>query len=124
MSSVTAHGTNELKVAVPASGGSLNALISISWRKAAYFLIADPSRLRFEAFANPSFDCHGCDVEQIAILLIRRGASIFMADRVEPEEREILERAGLRVAAGFRGVTRTALMRYDHAMHSAFHSAI
>ncbi len=85
-----------MKIAVAATGGSLDALVAEQFGRCRYFLIVDDESLRFEAFANPASGMGGgaglAAVQEIA----RRGAEIALAGQFGPRAQQALQAAGIR----------------------------
>ena len=85
-----------MKIAVAASGGSMDAEVSDQFGRCQYFLIVDSETGKFEAFSNPASGMAGgagpASVQEIA----NRGAEAVLSGRLGPNAQQALQAAGIR----------------------------
>jgi len=87
-----------MKIAVAATGGSLEAEVSAQFGRCAYFLIVDSDTMHFEAFSNPAAGMAGGAGPAAAREIANRNAEVVLAGQVGPNARQALEAAGIRHA--------------------------
>jgi predicted Fe-Mo cluster-binding NifX family protein len=100
-----------MKIAVAATGGTLDAQVAEQFGRCQYFLIVDSDTLRFEAFSNPASGMAGgagpAAVQEIA----NRNAEVVLAGRFGPNAEQALTAAGIRHAE-VTGRARDAVAAY------------
>jgi len=98
-----------MKIAVSATGGSINAKVEDRFGRAPYFVVVDSDTMRFGLVPNPSVTApHGAG-PQTASLIAERGASVVLTGRVGPRARTTLEAAGITIVEGAEGTVREAV---------------
>jgi len=85
-----------MKIAVAATGGSLDAQVADQFGRCRFFLIVDSESLRFEAFSNPASGMAGGAGPAAAQELARRGAQVVLAGTFGPRAQQALQAAGIR----------------------------
>lgn len=86
-----------MKIAVAATGGSLDAQVSEVFGRCPYFLIVDSETMKFEAFSNPAEGMPGGAGPAAAQEMSKRGAEVLLVGQVGPKAQQALEAAGIRV---------------------------
>ncbi len=101
-----------MKIAVAASGGSMDAEISEQFGRCRYFLIIDSETGKFEAFSNPASGMAGgagpAAVQEIA----NRGAEVILSGRLGPKAENALQTAGIRYVEA-SGKVREAVDKFN-----------
>jgi predicted Fe-Mo cluster-binding NifX family protein len=101
-----------LKVAVSASGDSLDAAIDPRLGRCPYFMIVDTETMRSEAVPNTSqYAPSGAGI-QAAQTIASKGASVVLTGNVGPNAYQALSGAGIQVITGVTGTVREAVTRY------------
>ncbi|MGB7297396.1 MAG: NifB/NifX family molybdenum-iron cluster-binding protein [Candidatus Aminicenantales bacterium] len=86
-------------ICVTANGPDLDAEVDPNFGRAAYFLIVDPTTLKFKSFENPHAQAgHGAGI-QSAQFVAGQGVSAVLTGQVGPNARQVLDSAGIRVMA-------------------------
>jgi len=98
-----------MKIAVSATGGSINARVEERFGRAPYFVIVDSDTMRFGLVPNPSVTApHGAG-PRTASLIAERGVSTVLTGRVGPKARAALESAAITIVEGAIGTVREAI---------------
>jgi predicted Fe-Mo cluster-binding NifX family protein len=92
-----------MKVAVSATGGSMNAQVSEQFGRCAYFLIVDSETMRFEPISNPGIGMTGGAGPESASEIAAHGANVVLTGRVGPNARVALDAAGITIVSGVSG---------------------
>ncbi len=101
-----------MKVAVSASGGSLDAAIDPRFGRCPYFVIVETETMQSEAVPNTSqYAPSGAGI-QAAQTIASKGASVVLTGNVGPNAYQALSGAGIQVVTGVTGTVREAVMRY------------
>ena len=101
-----------MKIAVSATGGSINGQVEERFGRAPYFVIVDSETMRFGVGVNPSVTAsHGAG-PQTAALIADRGAGVVLTGRVGPKAGQALATAGLEVVEGVGGTVKEAVEAY------------
>jgi len=105
-----------MKIAVPATGGSMSARVSEQFGRCAYFLVVDTRDMRFEPIHNPGAEATGGAGPQAAQELIRRGVEVVLTGSLGPKAAQVLERAGIKVVSGISAekTVKEAVEEYLH----------
>jgi len=85
-----------MKIAVAATGGSLDAAVSEQFGRCRYFLIVDSDTMRFEAFSNPAAGMAGGAGPAAAREIANRQAEVLLAGQIGPNAQQALQAAGIR----------------------------
>jgi len=102
-----------MRIAISASGSSLDAPLEVQFEKCSCLVIAD---LEGDAIHDPVRNPHwnlasGVGI-QVPRLLVERGVSVVLTGRCEPKTVEHLESAGLWVVTGCSGTVRQVLEKF------------
>ncbi len=102
-----------MKIAVPATGGSMSALVSENFGRCAYFIIVDSETMKFEPVSNPGIGMSGGAGPAAVRLIAERGAEVVLTPSVGPNAQQSLDAAGIKVDTGFSGMTvKDAVEKY------------
>lgn len=82
-----------MKIAVSATGGSMNAKVSDQFGRCAYFVIVDSINMKFEPVSNPGIGMMGGAGPEAARLISSRGANIVLTGGVGPNAERALQAA-------------------------------
>jgi predicted Fe-Mo cluster-binding NifX family protein len=92
-----------MKIAVSATGGSMNAGVSEEFGRCAYFLIVDSDTMRFEPISNPGIGMAGGAGPASAREISARGAKVVLTGKVGPKARAALDSACITIVGGLSG---------------------
>jgi predicted Fe-Mo cluster-binding NifX family protein len=109
---VVEKGNSPMRVAITASGPTLDANVDPRFGRCAYFLIVDTGTLSFEAVENPNVLLgHGAGI-QSAQLMVCKDVKFVLTGNCGPNAHETLSAAGISVILGSSGVVRDAVARF------------
>jgi predicted Fe-Mo cluster-binding NifX family protein len=95
-----------LKVAVSASGGSLDAPVDPRFGRCPYFLIVDTETMNFESFPNASLNAPSGAGIGAAQIVVEREVQAVLTGSVGPNAMQVLSQAGVKVVTGVQGSVR------------------
>jgi len=103
-----------MKIAVPATGGSMSAKLSEQFGRCEYFLIVDTEDMRFEPFYNTARESMGGAGTKAADDLIRREVNLVLTGSLGANAAKVLEQAGIKIVSGISGemTVRQAVEEY------------
>lgn len=94
------------KIAITATGGSLDALLSEQFGRCQYFIIYDTESLKFEPILNPGEQVQSGAGPKAAELIINKGAKILLTGHIGDKAEEALKRGGIKIVDGFKGTMK------------------
>lgn len=103
-----------MKIAVAATGGSLDAEVAEQFGRCRWFIVVDSETLRFEAFLNSAITAASGAGPAAVKDLVGRGAQVVLAGKFGPKAAQALEAAGVRYAEA-SGKVRAAVMQWAKA---------
>ena len=92
-----------MKIAVSATGGSMNAQVSEQFGRCAYFLLVDSETMRFEPISNPGIGMMGGAGPESAMEIAAHGAKVILTGEVGPNAKVALDSAGITIVSGVSG---------------------
>jgi len=101
-----------MKIAVTATGPTLDDTVEARFGRCAYFLIIDPDTLEFEAHPNPNITLGGGAGIQSAQFLANREAAVVLTGNCGPNAFQTFGAAGIQVITGVSGLVREAVQKY------------
>ena len=101
-----------MKVAVSASGPSLDASVDPRFGRCAYFVIVDTDTMQFEAIPNSAQYAGGGAGIQAAQTVASKGVQAVLTGNVGPNAYQALSAAGIQIVTGVYGTVREAVMKY------------
>jgi len=101
-----------MKVAVSASGPSLNAAMDPRFGRCAYLVLVQPSDMRYEAVLNVNGALGEGAGLQSARLVAERGVKVVLTGNVGPNAHQALSAAGIEVIVGCSGTVTEAVERF------------
>jgi len=101
-----------LKVAVSATGPSLDASVDPRFGRCSYFVIVDIETMQFEALQNPAQYAGGGAGIQAAQTIASKGVQVILTGNVGPNAYQALSAAGIQIVTGAYGTVREAVMKY------------
>jgi predicted Fe-Mo cluster-binding NifX family protein len=98
-----------MKIAVAASGNTLDAPVDPRFGRCAWFVIVDSETMAFEAVENPGAMAGGGAGIQAAQLVAGTGAQAVVAGNMGPNAHQALAAAGIRILPFAGGTVRQAV---------------
>lgn len=102
-----------MKIAVSASGPTLDAQVDARFGRAPYFIMVDPDNLEFEAVANQMNlqAAQGAGI-QTATLVARYKPAVVLTGHCGPKAFQTLQAAGIKVIVEVHGSVQQAVEQY------------
>lgn len=101
-----------MKIAVTATGGSLEAQVDSRFGGCAYFVIVDSDTMRFTAFSNPASTLSGGAGPAATREIVKYSAKVLLTGSVGQKALSALEAAGIKVVTGVSGTVKEAVLNY------------
>ena len=102
-----------MKIAVTASGTSLDAAVDPRFGRCPYFVIVETETMQFEAVPNVSqSEPRGAGI-QSAQIIAEKGAKAVITGHVGPNAYQALSASGIRVITGAMQTVREVVMKYQ-----------
>jgi len=101
-----------MKIAVTATGPTLDDAVESRFGRCAYFLIIDPDTMEFEALANPNIMQGGGAGIQSAQLMSEKDVSAVLTGNCGPNAFNVFGAAGIKLITGVSGQVRQAVEQY------------
>ena len=101
-----------MKIAVTATGPSLDDAVEPRFGRCPYFLIIDPDSLSFESVENPNAALGGGAGIQSAQLIAEKGAEVVLTGNCGPNAYQTLSAAGIGVVIGCSGTVRQVVEQF------------
>jgi predicted Fe-Mo cluster-binding NifX family protein/Pyruvate/2-oxoacid:ferredoxin oxidoreductase delta subunit len=101
-----------MKIAVTATGPSLNDHVEPRFGRCPYFLIADADSMEFEAVENPNIAAGGGAGVQSAQLMADKGVETVLTGNCGPNAYNVFGAAGIQVIVGVSGVVHDAIKEF------------
>ncbi|HOI28757.1 MAG TPA: NifB/NifX family molybdenum-iron cluster-binding protein [Melioribacteraceae bacterium] len=95
--------TAQGKIAVTATGGSMDALVSEQFGRCPYFIIVDPETMKFEAVSNLGEQMQSGAGPKAASLIISKGVQVLITGHVGDKAEEALNKGGITIVPGYKG---------------------
>ena len=108
-----------MKIAVSATGPSLDSGVDPRFGRCQYFVIADPETMEYEAVDNPNLSAPGGAGIATAQLVADRGVEAVLTGNVGPNAYEALMAAGIEVVTGVGGTVNEAVVGYKEGRFRA-----
>ena len=101
-----------MKVAVSASGPSLDASVDPRFGRCAYFIIVETDTMQFEAIPNSAQYAGGGAGIQAAQTVASKGVQVVLTGNVGPNAHQALSAAGIQIVTGAYGTVREVVTKY------------
>ena len=101
-----------MKIAISATGPSLDAEVDPRFGRCQYFLIIDPDTMEFEAIDNTNKMASGGAGIASAQAVAGKGVQVVLTGDCGPNAYRTLEAAGIQVVTGVSGNIRKAIEQY------------
>jgi len=103
----------ETKLAVSATGESLDAQVDPRFGRCAYFVLVNSETFAFEAIPNTAAGAMGGAGIQAAQTVAEKGVKVVITGNVGPNAFQALSAAGIEIATGALGTVREAVSKYN-----------
>jgi len=107
-----------MKIAVTATGPSLDDQVEPRFGRAPYFLFINPATMEFEAIQNPNVAAGGGAGIQSAQLMSEYGVQYVLTGNCGPNAFQVFGAAGIQVIVGVSGTTRQAVEQFKSGAFS------
>ncbi len=94
-----------MKLAISATGNTLDAAVDSRFGRCAWFLFVDTETMAFEAIENKNADAASGAGTGCARLLLERGAEAVISGRVGPNAFEVLKQGGVDIFIAPQGMS-------------------
>ena len=101
-----------MKIAISATGSTLDAKVDPRFGRCQYFIIADPETMEFEAINNSSAMAAGGAGISAAQMIAGKGVEAVLTGNCGPNAYQVLSSAGIRVITGVSGMIKDVIEGY------------
>ncbi|MCP4645328.1 MAG: dinitrogenase iron-molybdenum cofactor biosynthesis protein [bacterium] len=108
-----------MRIAITATGASLEAQVDPRFGRCPFFLIVDPETMAFDAVENGNAALGGGAGIQSAQLVAERGVQFVLTGNCGPNAHQALSAAGVQIVVGCSGPVRETLRQFQAGTLSA-----
>jgi len=101
-----------MKIAISATGPTLDADVDPRFGRCQYFIIADPDTMQFEAMDNSSATAAGGAGISAGQAIAGKGVQAVLTGNCGPNAHQVLSSSGIQVITGVSGKVREAIQDY------------
>lgn len=101
-----------MKIAISANGPTLDAEVDPRFGRCAYFIIADPETMEFEAVDNASAMASGGAGISAAQMVAQKGVAAVITGNCGPNAHQVLSAAGIEIITGASGKVKDVIESY------------
>ena len=101
-----------MKIAISATGPSLDAEVDPRFGRCQYFVIVDPETMQFETVENTSAMASGGAGISTAQMISSKGVEVVLTGNCGPNAHQVLSAARIKVVTGVSGKVRDAIQSY------------
>jgi len=112
-----------MKIAISATGPTLDAEVDPRFGRCQYFVIVDPQTMEFEALENSSAMAAGGAGISTGQMIAGKGVEVVLTGNCGPNAYQVLSAAGLQVITGVSGKISDAIEEYKLGTFSAAQQA-
>jgi predicted Fe-Mo cluster-binding NifX family protein len=112
-----------MKVAISATGPTLDAEVDPRFGRCRYFIIADPETLEFEAVDNASAGSSSGAGISAAQVVAGKGVEAVLTGNCGPNAYQVLSPAGIKVITGVSGKVKDVIAEYKLGTYAAAQQA-
>jgi predicted Fe-Mo cluster-binding NifX family protein len=102
----------DMKIAITATGPSLDDQVEPRFGRAPYYLFVDTETMEAEAVQNPNVAAGGGAGIQSAQLVSDRGANVVLTGNCGPNAFQVFGAAGIQIVVGVGGTVRQAVEQF------------
>jgi predicted Fe-Mo cluster-binding NifX family protein len=108
-----------MKIAVSATGTTLDAMVDPRFGRCQYFIYVDPETLGFEAVDNSNSPAGGGAGISTAQSLAAKKVEAVLTGNCGPNAYQVLSAAGIKVITGITGTVKDAIQSYKTGKFTA-----
>ncbi len=112
-----------MKIAISATGPTLDAEVDPRFGRCQHFIIADTETDGFEAVDNTSAAAAGGAGISAAQMIVGKGVEAVLTDNCGPNAHQVFSSAGVKVITGVSGKIKDAITEYKLGTYSAAQQA-
>ena len=112
-----------MKIAISATGTTLDAEVDPRFGRCQHFIIADTETDGFEAVDNTSATAAGGAGISAAQMIVKKGVEAVLTGNCGPNAHQVLSPAGIKVIIGVSGKIKDAIAEYKLGTYSAAQQA-
>jgi predicted Fe-Mo cluster-binding NifX family protein len=112
-----------MKIAISATGPTLDAEVDPRFGRCHYFIIADIETDKFEAVDNSSATAAGGAGISAAQMVVKKGVEAVLTGNCGPNAHQVFSSAGVKVITGVSGKIKDAIAEYKLGTYSAAQQA-
>jgi predicted Fe-Mo cluster-binding NifX family protein len=101
-----------MKIAISATGPTIDAEVDPRFGRCQYFIIADPATMEFEAIDNASASAAGGAGISAAQMIVKKGVEAVLTGNCGPNAHGVLASAGVKIITGVSGKIKDAIAEY------------
>jgi len=101
-----------MKIAISATGPSLDAEVEPRFGRCPCFVIVDPDTMQFETVDNASAMAAGGAGTSAAQMIASKGAQVIITGNCGPNAYQVLSAAGIQIITGVSGKVQDAIQSY------------
>ena len=101
-----------MKIAISATGPTMDAEVNPRFGRCQYFIIADPETMEFEAIDNASAMAAGGAGISAAQMIAGKGVEAVLTGNCGPNAYQVLSPAGIKVITGVSGKVKDTIEGY------------
>ena len=101
-----------MRIAISASGSSLDAEVDPRFGRCQYFIIIDPDTMQFESVENSSATASEGAGISAAQMIVSKGVEAVLTGNCGPNAYQVLSPAGIKVITGVSGKVQDAVQDY------------
>ena len=108
-----------MKIAISATGKSLDAEVDPRFGRCQYFIIVDPETMEFEAVDNSNIMAAGGTGISAAQMILSKRVEAVITGNCGPNAHQVLSAAKIKVITGVAGSVRDAIQGYKSGKFQA-----
>jgi len=108
-----------MRVAISATGPTLDAEVDPRFGRCQYFIIVDPDTMQFEALENSSAMQAGGAGISTGQMIAGKGVQVVLTGNCGPNAYQVLSAAGIQVITGVSGKIQDAIQAYKSGQFQA-----
>ena len=101
-----------MRIAISATGPSLDAEVDPRFGRCPYFIIVDPDTMQFEAMENSSAMASGGVGISTSQMIANQGIQVVLTGNCGPNAYQVLSATGIQVITGVSGKVQDAIQAY------------
>lgn len=112
-----------MKICITSNGNTLESQVDPRFGRCAYFIIADPDTMAFEAIDNMNSGASGGAGTRSGQLISGKGVKTVLTGNVGPNAFQTLQAAGIEIMTGVSGIVKDVITKYKQGEYKSVGSA-